>query len=94
MRYLLTNLLRPESNTSDKELAFQNLREMARLQPNRPSLYSITGSVYFRLWLAGRDEVDRQRASAAYNRYLQLTPRSDLFRAQAQRLIDMLKMKH
>ena len=91
VRYLLTNLLKPEMNQADKKLALQNLQEMTRLQPNRPSLFSLRGKVYYRLWLVSRSQSDRNNSISSYKRYLQIAHKHDPFRFQAQRLVTQLQ---
>ena len=91
VRYLLVNLLRPEMSPQDKNLAFQLIDEMKKIQPNRPSLQSIEGGVYYRLWLKNRDENNRRLTLVKYKRFLQLAPQSDSFRPQAQRIIAQLE---
>lgn len=91
VRYLLVNLLRPEMSPQDKTLAFQLVEEMEKIQPNRPSLQSIQGGVYYRLWLKNRDKNNRQLSLTKYKRFLQLAPPDDSFRPQAQRIIAQLE---
>ena len=91
VRYLLVNLLRPELNAEDKKLALHLLDEMKQIEPDRPSLQSVEGGVYFRLWLKNRDEGNRKLALAKYRRFLQVAPPDNSFRPQAELIIAQLE---
>jgi hypothetical protein len=90
VRYLLCSILKPEQNVADKKLAFSLLGQMKALQPQRPSLYSLGGSVHLRLWLQNKSASERSASLALYRKFLQVAPPNDPFRPQAQRLIGML----
>lgn len=91
VRYYLCKSLVPDRIPANKALALRLCDEMQSLSPKRPSAYSARGSVYFRCWLARKEEKDRKGALSAYKHYLQLAPATDEFRSQAQRLITMLQ---
>ena len=79
------------SQPDQKRQVFANLNTLRRLKPQSPALDSAEGGIYYRAWLSSKQPSDARMALAAYNRFLQIAPADEPFRAQAQRLIQQLQ---
>lgn len=87
--YFLADMLNLR-DAEERNEAVGVARQLVILAPTRPSAQASSGWIYFRSWLATRQEEDKSKAIQSYNRYLQLAAKNDSFRPQAQRLIAMM----
>ena len=93
VRYYACKLLKPDLRADEKQIGVKLCQEMAKIAPDRPSLHSMWGSIYFRSWLKSHSKSDADKAIAAYQKFLQLAPATDSFRPQAQQYIAMMQKK-
>lgn len=91
VKYRLVKILDPGLSPQEKQQALLYARDLVRLKPERASAHASLASVYFRSWLLSKNQQDKAQALASYKRYLQLAPKSDSFRSQAQRIIAQLE---
>lgn len=90
VKFRLIEILRPGLSASEKQEALSYAADLIHQQPERPSVYTTLGGIYYRSWLVSKSSQDKNSAIAAYNRYLGLATSNDEFRLQAQRLVQQM----
>ncbi len=93
VRYYTCKLLKPDLRPDEKQIGVKLCQEMAKIAPNRSSLHSMWGSIYFRSWLKSHSKSDAEKGIVAYQKFLQLAPAADPFRPQAKQYITMMQKK-
>lgn len=91
VKYYLASILDTSPLAEERERALGYAKDVIRLQPKRPSSYSLLGGVYFSSWLKTKNRSDAEKAIAAYQQYLQLASPNAEWRPQAKRLIQILQ---
>lgn len=89
MRILL-RVINPNDSESEKQQALGYAHTLIQVGPNSPMGYGSLGGVYFALWMKGRSAEDYKQAVANYNRYLELAPAADPFRANIAKLFNLM----
>ena len=83
----MIDTLNIETSTKDRKQAIGYAQDLVRLSPKRPSAHASVGWVYFRSWMVSKTQYDANKAITGYRKYLQLAPKKDNFRKQAERII-------
>ncbi len=94
VEYQLVGCLEPTRSHQERKEAFTYAEDLTHRYPTRANVYSLLGGVYLKLFVAYSDKEDAEKATNAYNRYLQLAPPNAVWRETAERTIQVLQNYH
>lgn len=79
------------TNSEERKYASSSVRTLVQLDSKRASSYAAAGWIHLRIWNVAHSQQEAQQATHVYQKYLQLAPKNDPFRPQAQRIIAMMQ---
>jgi tetratricopeptide (TPR) repeat protein len=88
-RYIV--LLSISKDIQDRERAVRIADSLLATNPKRAKNYAILGASLWGVWGLTRKEKDGDKAIAAYEKYLSLTPMSDPWRNEAKQIVDSIR---
>ncbi len=91
VRFYLVELLDPGLHSEEKQSALMHARFLAQALPEKPTVHSLLGSVYWRIWLKSKSPADADKAIAGYRKFLQTAPPNHPFRRGAESQIKFIR---
>ena len=93
VEYGLTACFPQYMSANDKDTALAYATHLINKYPNKPSVYSVKGGIYFGYWIDHRDKGDARNAIKWYQQYLRLAPANYVWRKQAKSIIALLQSR-
>lgn len=90
-RQLVEMYAMDDASADNDKKALAYARDLIRMQPDSPGVYSILASAYSYKWRKSGDVQAGRNAIINYQKYLQLAPASFPWRKQAQNLIETIE---
>ena len=89
VEYGLTDCFGESMSAEEKQAALVYADHLIQKYPNKPSVYTVKGGVYFSYWVDHRDKQDAREAIRWYQQYLRLAPANYEWRKQAESTISL-----
>ena len=91
VKFFFLRFLDPNKSAAERQQAISLANELVKENPTNAGAYTALADVYFSLWFDGGDKKAGKQAVAAYRKYLEVAPKDDYFRPQAQKIIDAIE---
>ncbi len=92
VKFTLVRLLNPGLYLEDRKLALAYGQDLMAAMPDKPNVYNLMGDIYMRIYVQTKDPSARDKAIAAYEKYLALAP-PNFPRKAAERWIKVLRKR-
>jgi hypothetical protein len=93
VEYGLSYCFGESMSAEEKQAALAYADHLIQKYPNKPSVYTVKGGVYFSYWIDHRDKQDARDAIYWYQQYLRLAPANDEWRKQAESTVTLLQSR-
>ena len=91
VKFFLVADMAASRSTADENQALMLAQSLIQQYPDKPSVYTALGGVYFDMWFFRKSRDTADKSIAAYQKFLQVTPQNDNSRQEVEMRITELQ---